>query len=89
MFALPLIGLRKTGERMPLWLKAAAASGFLMTLLYVALSVFPIVKVESQLVFAIKIASVIITANIIGAALFVIAERRRKASRAKTAVTTL
>lgn len=88
MFAIPLAGLRKTGERIPWWLKAAASSGFMMTLLYVALSVFPIVKVESQGAFAAKIASVIIAANIIGAAIFGFAERKRASHRAQTAAGT-
>jgi amino acid transporter len=87
MFAIPLVGLRRAGERIPLWLKAAAGSGFLMTLLYVALSVFPIVKVESQGAFAAKIIAVITAANIIGSAIFIIAERKRKADRAKAAAT--
>lgn len=85
MFAIPLVGLRRSDARMPLWLKAAAGSGFLMTLLYVGLSVFPIVKVESQGAFAIKIIAVIVAANVIGAAIFIMAERRRKADRAQTA----
>jgi amino acid transporter len=87
MFAIPLVGLRRAGECMPLWLKAAAASGFLMTLLYVALSVFPIVKVESQVAFAAKIIAVILAANIIGAAIFIVAERKRKADRVRAAST--
>jgi glutamate:GABA antiporter len=87
MFAIPLVGLRRAGQRLPLWLRVAAGSGFLMTLLYVVLSVFPIVKVESQLAFAVKITTVIIAANIIGAAIFIIAERKRNAHRAKTAAT--
>jgi glutamate:GABA antiporter len=83
MFAIPLFGLKRAGERLPAWLKVSAGSGFLMTLLYVSLSVFPIVKVESQLLFAVKIATVVIAANIIGAALFVISGRRRNAHRPK------
>jgi amino acid transporter len=85
MFAIPLVGLRKTGERMPLWLKAAACSGFLMTLLYVALSVFPIIKVESQGAFAAKIASVVVVANMVGAAIFRLAGRKRESRRTQTA----
>jgi len=87
MFAIPLVGLRRSGQPMPLWLKLASGSGFLMTLLYVALSIFPIVKVESQLLFAVKIATVIVAANIIGVSLFIFAERKRNAHRAKMAVT--
>lgn len=78
MFALPLFGSKATRARLPLWLKIASLSGFLMTLLYVGLSVFPIVKVESQLAFAAKIAAVIIGANVIGAAVFLLAAQKRK-----------
>jgi drug/metabolite transporter (DMT)-like permease len=80
MFAIPLVGLRKLKDRPSVWLRLASASGFLMTLLYVGLSVFPIVKVDSPLAFAIKITAVIIVANIIGAIIFLLAERRRNAT---------
>ena len=47
-----------------------------MTLLYVTLSVFPLIKVGSQASFTAKISGVVITANVIGAGVFLIAERR-------------
>ena len=37
-----------------------------MTVLYVVLSVFPIIKVESVAVFAVKISLVIVIANLVG-----------------------
>jgi hypothetical protein len=80
MFAIPLVGLRRLKERPPVWLRLASASGFLMTLLYAGLSVFPIVKDESPLAFAVKITTVIIAANIIGAMIFRLAERKRNAA---------
>ena len=55
MFAIPLFGLRGVTPRPPLWLRVASASGLLMTVLYVVLSVFPIIKVESVGLFAVKI----------------------------------
>ena len=70
MFALPIVGLKRTGARPPLWLKAAALSGFLMTLLYVALSIVPIIQVESRLAFAVKISTLIVVTNLIGALIF-------------------
>jgi len=69
MFALPL----KLAA--PLWLRLAALSGFLVTLLYTILSIFPIVQVESWFWFAAKIAGVVIGANLLGAFLFVSAKR--------------
>src|SRR3989440_8280382 len=43
LFALPLIGLRGVARDAPLWLKAASAVGLLGTLLYPALTIFPII----------------------------------------------
>jgi amino acid transporter len=76
MFAIPLFGLRGVTPRPPLWLKVASASGLLMTLLDVVLSVFPIIKVESAMTFALKISLVIVGANLGGIALLVSARRR-------------
>jgi len=76
MFAIPIAGLRGTA-RPPLWLKAAAVSGFLMTLLFVVLSILPIIQVESRLVFALKISSLIVVTNLIGVGIFVRAKRNR------------
>src|SRR5262249_44872182 len=78
MFAIPIIGLRGVKPRPSLWLKIAAGSGFLMTLLYIVVSVFPIVQVKSQASFTAKVSGVIIAANIVGAAIFLFAGRRRR-----------
>ncbi|MBK5188916.1 MAG: APC family permease [Gemmatimonadaceae bacterium] len=76
MFAIPLFGLRGVTPRPPLWLRAASASGLAMTVLYVALSVFPIIKVESVVAFAIKISLMVVAANIVGIGILTIARRR-------------
>jgi amino acid transporter len=86
MFAIPIIGLRGVKPRPPLWLKIAAGSGFLMTLLYVVVSVIPIVQVKSQATFTVKVGGVIIAANFIGAAIFLLAEKRRRRRRADAAI---
>ena len=65
MFALPMADGRAPG-----WLKIAALSGFLSTLLFVAISILPIVQVESRLAFAAKISGIIVIANAIGAGIF-------------------
>jgi amino acid transporter len=77
MFAIPLIGLKGSSFRPPLWLKVAALSGFLMTLLDVVLSVVPIIQVESRLSFAMKIGGLIMITNIIGLSIFAVASKRR------------
>lgn len=77
MFALPLFGLRGVEPRPPVWLRIAAASGFVMTLLNVVFAIFPIVQVESRWGFAAKILAVIGGANLLGAMVFLTAARRR------------
>jgi hypothetical protein len=72
-------GLARLQSRPALWIRVAAASGFMMTLLNVVLSVFPIIEVESRLRFAIRISGVIVVANVIGAALFIAEEKKRSA----------
>lgn len=76
MFAIPIAGLRRELTAAPLWIKCCAASGFLMTLLYVVLSILPIVEVASPLAFALKISGLVILTNIVGASLFLAARRR-------------
>jgi amino acid transporter len=75
MFAIPLIGLRSVRGASPLWLRVASFSGLAMTVLYVMLSIFPIIRVESVAVFALKVSLVIVLANLLGAAIFFTARR--------------
>ena len=65
MFAIPIVGVRS-----PLWLKVAAASGFVMTLAFVGLSILPIISVQSRLGFALKISAVVVATNAVGLAVF-------------------
>jgi amino acid transporter len=76
MFAIPLFGLRSVAAKPPLWLRIVSTSGLLMTVLYVALSVFPIIKVQSVAVFALKIGLVIVVANAVGIGILAAARRR-------------
>lgn len=75
MFAIPLFGLRGVSPRPPVWLRVVSTSGLLMTLLYVALAVFPIITVTSVRGFAAKIALVIVLANLVGIGILVSARR--------------
>jgi amino acid transporter len=78
MFAIPLFGLKGVTPRPPLWLRVVSTSGLLMTLLYVALSVFPIITVASVASFALKISLVIVAANLLGIAILVSARRKTR-----------
>ncbi|HYU31964.1 MAG TPA: APC family permease [Thermoanaerobaculia bacterium] len=82
MFSIPLLGLKGIEPRPSPWLKVCALSGLLMTILYVALSIVPIIQVESRFLFALKISGLILLANLLGAAIFLAAERRRQALKA-------
>jgi amino acid transporter len=77
MFAIPMLGMRKLGAPPPLWLRITAVSGFLMTLLYVVLSVFPIIDVPSWWTFSLKISGVIVALNLVGALIYLAGRRRR------------
>ena len=79
MFSIPIFGLRGVSPRPPLWLRMASLSGLLMTVLYIALSVFPIIKVESVAIFAFKIMLVIVVMNLVGVGILVSARRRARA----------
>lgn len=76
MFAIPLFGLRGVTPRPPLWLKVASVSGLGMTVLYIVLSVVPIIQVESVATFALKISTVIVVMNLVGIGILVAARRR-------------
>ena len=76
MFAIPLFGLRSVTPRPPVWLRVVSLSGMMMTLLYVGLSVFPIIRVESVTAFGLKISMLIVCANVLGVVIFYVARRR-------------
>src|SRR5262245_16380130 len=80
MFAIPVIGLRNAEPKAPLWLKVASTSGFLVTLLYVVLSIFPIIDVKSWWSFSIKISGVVIALNVVGLLLYWNPSRRRRSA---------
>jgi amino acid transporter len=70
MFAIPLMARKELGIRPGLVLRIGAGSGFLVTLLFVLLSVFPIIDVESQLAYTLKTVAVVIGANAFGFLLY-------------------
>src|ERR1043165_10310061 len=80
LFAIPLFAARRIGLRAPLWLKVASASGLVVSLLYNALTIFPIVEVVSPLAFAAKLVAVPAVFNLAGAALFYWGRRRRQSA---------
>lgn len=66
LFAIPILSRRDKGLRPAMWIRFAAALGFVTTLVFVVLSVFPIIEVGASSHYSAKIASVVIGANLIG-----------------------
>lgn len=77
LFAIPLFGARRLGWKPPGWLLAASVSGLAVTILYSVLSIFPIIDVPSWQRFAMKVGGVVVGANVLGAAIYAAAARRR------------
>ena len=78
LFAVPLFAASRIGLRAPLWLKAASLSGLLVSLLGIALTIVPIVEVESGAAFAAKLVAVTVAFNLAGAALYRLGRRRQR-----------
>jgi amino acid transporter len=78
MFAIPLFAAKKSGIRPSAWLRLLAASGMLVTLLFVALSVLPIVEVQSKWAYSLKIAAVVLGANLLGWTIYRAGQRGRR-----------
>jgi len=76
LFAIPVIAMKQFGARAPLWLKLASGLGFLMSLIGALFTVFPIIAVESRLLFASKIIAVVIIANAVGVAIYLLDKKR-------------
>jgi amino acid transporter len=75
LFAIPLCGMKALGVKAPLSLKIACASGFIVTLVYIRFAIVPITDVESPLSFALKIASTVLLANVVGVTIYVLGKR--------------
>jgi amino acid transporter len=75
LFAIPLFAKRASGLRAGAALRIAAVPGLLLTLLFVALSIFPIIEVGSRLAYSAKTIGVLVLSN--GAALLLFRAQRK------------
>jgi glutamate:GABA antiporter len=78
LFAIPIVAMKRFGARAPWWLKGAAALGFLMSAVGAYFTVFPIIDVQSRFWFAAKIIVVVVIANAIGVAIYVLDKNRAR-----------
>jgi amino acid transporter len=83
MFAIPLLARKESGLRPGWWLRLAAASGFGVTMLFVALSAFPIISVLNRGWYAAKTVAVIVAANTVGWLIYRAGKRASNASETK------
>ena len=70
LFAIPLVAMKRFGVKAPLWLKVAAVSGFVVSVVGGFFTMVPITPVSSPLMFALKIIVVVVGANAVGVALY-------------------
>jgi amino acid transporter len=80
LFAIPIAGASAVRRSARLWLRIAAVCGFGVSLLAIFFTVYPIINVPSPFIFATKIILVTVIANAIGATIFVLGEKRRRAA---------
>jgi amino acid transporter len=80
LFAIPLIAIKRFGVKAPLWLKIASASGFAVAVIAGFYTMIPITQVDSPGLFAAKIIVVVVIANAIGVALFILGRKRTEKS---------
>ena len=76
LFAIPIFSPRNRNLRPRLWLRVTSLFGLLSTLLFVVLSIFPVVTLENPWHYSLKIASVVIGANMLGVAAYLAGQRR-------------
>jgi amino acid transporter len=77
LFAIPIVAMKRFGAKAPLWLKVAAALGFVVSLIGAFYTVFPIIAVESRFWFAAKIIAVVLIANAVGVLIYAVDKKRR------------
>jgi amino acid transporter len=77
MFAIPIFAKKESQLRTGGMVQVAAACGFILTLLFVVLSIFPIIDVASPLRYATKTVAVLLGANGIALLLFYSQRGRR------------
>ena len=66
LFTIPILSRKDRGLRPSGWIRLAAASGLIVTLLSVLLSVFPVINVANSWRYSIKVAGVVLGMNVLG-----------------------
>jgi amino acid transporter len=77
-FAIPLVSSKEKGLRPGPWLRLGSATGFLVTLLFVLLSVQPVIPVATKVGYFLKVMIVIVGANFFGWIIYRAGQQRIK-----------
>jgi amino acid transporter len=77
LFAIPIFSKKDRGLRPRLWIRLAAVLGLVVTLLFVVLSVFPIIDVGSSGWYSLKIAGAVLGANLLGWIIYQAGQKKR------------
>ena len=80
LFAIPLFSAKEKGIRPGTWLRAGAGAAFGVTLLFVLLSVLPVVPVASVWKYSLTIALVVLGANFLGWAIYRTSQRNNSSA---------
>jgi glutamate:GABA antiporter len=81
MFAIPLMSGRKLGFGPSIPIKMAACSGFVVTLLFVVLSIFPVIDVANPVSYAWKTIAAVVGITAAGVLLYAHSRRRTVVSK--------
>ena len=76
LFAIPLFGLKAFGVRAPWWLKLACISGIVASMIYIYFTPVPIISVQSDRLFALKIIATVVLANAVGVTIYMLGKRK-------------
>jgi amino acid transporter len=82
LFLIPLVGAATIRRGASIWLRVAAFSGMVVSLMGIVFTIYPIIDVPSPLLFAFKVTAVTVIANVFGLGIYVIGQRRRRAGTA-------
>src|SRR5216110_123594 len=80
LFAIPIFGASTIRSSAPIWLRIAAVCGAAVSVSAIFFTIYPIIDVPSPFIFAAKIIAVTVIANAIGAAIFALGQKRRRAA---------
>lgn len=78
LFAIPLVAMKRFGQKAPLWLKIASSSGLIVSLIACFYAPIPIAAVSNEASFALKIVAVVVVTNVIGVTIYVLDRKRNR-----------